>query len=472
MGFYRPVAAFKHVLPLLCTGLFLVQFAYTLSDVPSIKLLQDIICKDQYSFVQSDVLMPESTCSGEAVQRRLNMISVGMAVAATTAGALASIPFGILGDRIGRLPVLAMSLLGMVLSLGYSIYVIKQRGRIPLEALWASGIPILLGGGRGVVEAMVFAMVSDVTAASHTNQRPTRRAAAFQCVVASVLLGQLVGQLLSAVFMKRSIWLPIYLSLSIAVLASLFLVIATPETCQRYNIKHCVSTTSHSDDVPRRRTLRALFSRPTAWLLPGTLLVMPVATMQSGILLQAMHVLFEWPLEHSGLLLGLRTLVTLATLLLLLPCLYWLYSKKFPGSESTRRDLTLARLSALLFMFGSLCLLMVNDEPLVVTGVCISALGSGVPALSRSLLSTFLHEHQTGFLFGVLAVGEVLGMLASQLGMGWLFDIGLQVWPGLPFCPALVVAVGLTLALYIVQASAAQEPNELDVAVWEPRRIC
>lgn len=79
---------------------------------------------------------------------------------------MVSIPFGILGDRIGRLPVLVMSLLGMVLSLGYSVYVIKQQGRVPLEALWASGIPILLGGGRGVVEAMVFAMVSDVTATS------------------------------------------------------------------------------------------------------------------------------------------------------------------------------------------------------------------------------------------------------------------------------------------------------------------
>lgn len=287
-----------------------------------------------------------------------------------------------------------------------------------------------------------------------------------------MLLGQLVGQVLSTVFMKRSIWLPIYLSLSIAVLPSLFLVIATPETCQRYNIKHCISTTSHSDDVPRRHTLRVLFSRPTAWLLPGTLLVMPVATMQSGILLQAMPVLFEWPLEHSGLLLGLRTLVTLATLLLLLPCLSWLYSKKFPDSEPSRRDLTLARLSAFLFMFGSLCLLMANNEPLVVIGVCISALGSGIPALSRSLLSTTLHEHQTGFLFGVLAVDEVLGMLASQLGMGWLFDIGLQVWPGLPFCLALVIAVGVTLALYIVQVPAAQEPDELDMAVWEPRRIC
>lgn len=86
MGLYRPVAAFKHLLPLLCTGLFLVQFAYTLSDVPSIKPLQDIICKNQYNFVQSDVLMPESACSGEAVQRRLTIISVGMAVAATTAG--------------------------------------------------------------------------------------------------------------------------------------------------------------------------------------------------------------------------------------------------------------------------------------------------------------------------------------------------------------------------------------------------
>jgi MFS transporter, PCFT/HCP family, solute carrier family 46 (folate transporter), member 1 len=75
---------------------------------------------------------------------------------------LVASPFGILADKIGRVPVLGMSILGMLLSQAYAMYICFQWRMIPLRAIWAMGAPLLLGGGRSVAEAMVFTIISDI----------------------------------------------------------------------------------------------------------------------------------------------------------------------------------------------------------------------------------------------------------------------------------------------------------------------
>lgn len=50
----------------------------------------------------------------------------------------------------------------MLLSQAYGMIVCWQWKKIPVEALWGLGVPLLLGGGRSVAEAMVFAIIADV----------------------------------------------------------------------------------------------------------------------------------------------------------------------------------------------------------------------------------------------------------------------------------------------------------------------
>lgn len=81
-------------------------------------------------------------------------------------GALVALPFGILSDRIGRVPVLGLSVVGLFLSQAYADFVIWMSPRVPLTAIWGSGVPLLIGGGRSMAESMVFALISDIIPAA------------------------------------------------------------------------------------------------------------------------------------------------------------------------------------------------------------------------------------------------------------------------------------------------------------------
>ena len=84
---------------------------------------------------------------------------LGLNVCAAT---LVAFPLGLLADRIGRLPILGTSIFSMLLSQAYAMFICWQSEKIPLEAIWGIGTPLLFGGGRSVAEAMVFAMIADI----------------------------------------------------------------------------------------------------------------------------------------------------------------------------------------------------------------------------------------------------------------------------------------------------------------------
>jgi hypothetical protein len=165
------------LLPFLGVFLFTVQLGLSLGDLPSIRLMQDIVCKRHYE-ITNDELLPEEECRGEEVQQELNTIVMGILISVTVSsksfklnfeqdsnrvtGALVAFPLGILADRVGRVPILSLSILSMLLSQAYGMIICWQWKKIPVEALWGLGVPLLLGGGRSVAEAMVFAIIADV----------------------------------------------------------------------------------------------------------------------------------------------------------------------------------------------------------------------------------------------------------------------------------------------------------------------
>lgn len=198
MAFRRCTVPHSLLLPFLCATLFTIQLGLSLSDLPSVRLMQDIVCK-RFRGVDGDGLLPEEQCRGEGVQKTLNTLSMGIAIAVTVgstslsllnvrtpwacancggAGALVAFPLGILADRIGRVPVLGLSILSilsMLLSQGYAMYVCWQWRAMPAQAIWGMGAPLLIGGGRSVAEAIVFTIIADVVADSKRWAEPGSR---------------------------------------------------------------------------------------------------------------------------------------------------------------------------------------------------------------------------------------------------------------------------------------------------------
>ncbi|KAH7148840.1 hypothetical protein EDB81DRAFT_793465 [Dactylonectria macrodidyma] len=162
-----------------------------------------------------------------------------------------------------------------------------------------------------------------------------------------------------------------------------------------------------------------------------------------------MPIQFDWSLDQSAILVSLRSFTTLVTLCLVLPGIV-VFSNKFASGQLCCLNHVFARGSALLYVAGSLCLVMIASEKLVVAGIIISALGSGIRTLCRAILVVAMGGERTGSVFGVPAVGEVIGFLAFELGMGSLFGIGLQTWMGLPICLGMAFAFGIGLATWMI----------------------
>ncbi|KAI8672487.1 hypothetical protein NCS56_00711600 [Fusarium sp. Ph1] len=443
------------LLPFLGVFLFIIQLGLSLGDLPSIRLMQDIVCRRHYEFTNGG-LLPEEECRGEEVQQELNTIVMGILISVTVPSALVAFPLGILADRVGRVPILSLSILSMLLSQAYCMIICWQWKKIPVEALWGLGVPLLLGGGRSVAEAMVFAIIADVVP-------DKKRAVWFQWIAAAVLSGQLLGPLLAGVLVQPSIWLPLWISLGLITFGGVILAVFTPETLRRgqapeiFNLdsNNLASSNAFNPRLPKENcsawaTLKFIFKRPMVWLLPGAVLTIPLTTIQSDISIRLMPIQFDWRLDQSILLISLRSLATLVTLCVLLPAASYLWTKLSTITFPHQRDRVFARASSLLFLAGSTCMMMVSDETLVMTGLTVSALGSGLPTLCRAMLVGATGEERAGTMFGVLAVWEVLGFLGCEMGMGALFGVGLKTWIGMPFCLGMLVAFVITTATWIV----------------------
>ncbi|KAJ4212232.1 hypothetical protein NW759_011921 [Fusarium solani] len=307
------------LLPFLGVFLFTIQLGLSLGDLPSIRLMQYIVCKRHYG-ITNDELLPEEECRGEEVQQELNTIVMGILISVTVSSALVAFPLGILADRVGRVPILSLSILSMLLSQAYGMIICWQWKKIPVEALWGLGVPLLLGGGRSVAEAMVFAIIADVVP-------DKKRAIWFQWIAAAVLSGQLLGPLLAGVLVQPSIWLPLWISLGLITLGGAILAVFTPETLRKGQVSeifnldsnNLASSNAFNPRLPKENcstwaTPKFIFKRPMLWLLPGTVLTIPLATIQSDISTRLMPIQFDWRLDQSILLTSLRSLATLVTL--------------------------------------------------------------------------------------------------------------------------------------------------------------
>lgn len=66
-----------YIVAWLAVVVFLVQLGAGLSDVPSTRLLEDILCRKYHHITSSAGLVPEDQCSAATVQGELNILSMG-----------------------------------------------------------------------------------------------------------------------------------------------------------------------------------------------------------------------------------------------------------------------------------------------------------------------------------------------------------------------------------------------------------
>lgn len=75
----------RFLLPFLCLVLFVTQLGLSLSNLPSLRLMQDVICKKKLG-IASYSLLPESDCHADAIQQQLNLVTTGSLISTTVGG--------------------------------------------------------------------------------------------------------------------------------------------------------------------------------------------------------------------------------------------------------------------------------------------------------------------------------------------------------------------------------------------------
>lgn len=126
------------------------------------------------------------------------------------------------------------------------------------------------------------------------------------------------------------------------------------------------------------------------------------------------------------------------------------------------KDLTLARASIAFAAVGALCM-AASQIGLVVVGLAVHSLGSGLAPLCRSLATSYVAPQDTSKLNTVIGIVETAGSLFAGPTLAWLFETGLKLRGmslGLPYLGLAGSFVLCLVGLFSVHPSVRGEVTD------------
>ncbi|PQE05738.1 Major facilitator superfamily domain general substrate transporter protein [Rutstroemia sp. NJR-2017a BVV2] len=393
-----------------------------------------------------------------------------------------------IGARIGRKPVFALAILGLLLSLLSEIAIMHAWRVLPIRLVWLAPFVQFLGGGDKTASAIFYAIISDVTTQS-------QRANAFLFGACATLTAELIAPTVASSLMAISPWIPLCCGLAVLALG-LCLIAFIPETLHlrastNVTLDCEASTGGSSDDSDSITKLKPTLHRRLSdsitniyvsttpfHTLPILLLLLPFITRVVGsqsidLCIRYISARFEVPLSHASLILSLRALINILLLLFFIPLLSTLLISKFHFT-SQGKDLYLARTSSLFLIAGALLLATSPSLPLTLVGLVTYTLGTGFVSLVRSLITSLVDAEHVARLYAIIAVVETSSALLAGPMVAGLYEMGLEwkgAWLGLPFwglAGVLTIGAGGT---WCVRVGGGEERSDVMVRDREEEEL-
>lgn len=133
-----------------------------------------------------------------------------------------------------------------------------------------------------------------------------------------------------------------------------------------------------------------------------------------------------------------------------------------------RKDLYLARISALIVGIGW-CLVSISpDVVTVIISLIVTTLGIGWPLLLRSFITSLVPAHHVARLFTLISIIDTVGLMIGAPFLALLFKKGMSLgggWIGLPFALTgfmFFVLTGILCIVKVRNSDTASAPEEGD----------
>ncbi|KAK0705833.1 major facilitator superfamily domain-containing protein [Apiosordaria backusii] len=448
--------------------LSLLTFAIVTSGmmymIPMFRLIEDAFCHLYYDKDPSEPI-EEHMCKVDGVQKELAYLGGISAMVNSLVGVVATLPYGVLADRIGRKPTFALAYVGIVIGFGWGPSLLFF-GVTPNMYLVVMGcLFFLIGGGVPVAMNSLNAMASDVSTET----------TGFLYLSFGAVSGTLVGPFLAGILMQTiGPWCPIGLVFALTPLifgALLFL----PETLP---IK--LKEAAQQGQQPLSKKLRAatkefgvslslLRNRQLLSSLVLFIIQPAIFVAYSATLAQHVSKYFGWTLAETSYLLTPPLGVLHLIVLVVLPRVGKLVTDPSGryGLSIFSKDLLLTKVSLVLMVTGALLQGFSKGIVLFLIGLTIGTLGSGSTPLGRAISTAYVDPQHTSRLYAVMSMLETGGALIGGPVLAWCFNIGMRnsgFWIGLPwFYVAGLVSVSLGALMFVSKPKlSAEGPSESD----------
>ncbi|KAJ5160144.1 uncharacterized protein N7482_007148 [Penicillium canariense] len=446
------------LLLLVCLSIIAADFGNYLGYAPHIEILESIICRQARG---SNSLGVDDNCKSPQVQGELALINGWKDTFDQLPGILVALPYGFAADSIGRKPILALSLVGLILEETAMRLIFLFNSTLPLRMIWATPAFQIIGGGPQIATAMAYAMVTDIVP-----RGSLFRASVFFILSAGTLSGEIFATPLAAFLMTWSPWIPSLLGLlfqCLGLLGAAFIsdvsfnsvqcneqrsleeqedgqeerhtsTLVHDTTCMRW--KNAMQ--QHWNDIQKGYTVSwnaNLFYTVCAFLLAS------IGRQALQLMVQYASNRFSWSIARASSLITLKGIINLVLLLIILPWLSDYLNKRLLLSPAAK-DLRIVQGSVWILTVGSTIMAVSTNPVAFIVGIILLACGWGFYSALRSLAMELASPSQVGIVNTAIGFAQSTGSMASGPILAAAFRRGMQedgFLVGLPY----IFAAGL-----------------------------